>query len=169
MKIVTRSEVFETNSSSVHSYTRPIKDSSLSFDDWAHSNADKNKVVNIDLDWWIEETGNVSPDNKLALVLAGIPAFWQNTEEYDRYISCTEVQENEIYKEIIRRLEIRSGYTLNLDYSMKEFYIQRPMYYNEYDDYEIIFDDNFYTDLDEVLDFIENPKWKMGVHEYRDG
>lgn len=26
----------------------------------------------------------------------------------------------------------------------------------------------FYTDLDEVLDFIENPKWKMGVHEYRD-
>lgn len=31
------------------------------------------------------------------------------------------------------------------------------------------FDDNFYTDLDEVLDFIENPKWKMGVHEYRDG
>lgn len=51
MKIVTRSEVFETNSSSVHSYTRPIKDSSLSFDDWAHSNADKNKVVNIDLDW----------------------------------------------------------------------------------------------------------------------
>lgn len=75
MKIVTRSGVFETNSSSVHSYTRPIKDSSLSFDDWAHSNADKNKVVNIDLDWWIEETGNVSPDNKLALVLAGIPAF----------------------------------------------------------------------------------------------
>lgn len=168
MKIVTRSGVFETNSSSVHSYTRPIKDSSLSFDDWAHSSADKNKVVNIDLDWWIEETGNVSPDNKLALVLAGIPAFWQNTEEYDRYISYAEVQENETYKEIIRRLELRSGYILNLNYPNEEFYIQRPMYCNEYDD-EVIFDDDFYADLDNVLDFIENPKWKMGVHEYRDG
>lgn len=169
MKIVTRSGVFETNSSSVHSYTRPIKDSSLSFDDWAHSSADKNKVVNIDLDWWIEETGNVSPDNKLALVLAGIPAFWQNTEEYDRYISYAEVQENETYKEIIRRLELRSGYILNLNYPNEEFYIQRPMYCNEYDDDEVIFDDDFYADLDNVLDFIENPKWKMGVHEYRDG
>lgn len=80
MKIVTRSEVFETNSSSVHSYTRPIKDSSLSFKDWARSKANKDKVVNIDFNWWIDETGDVSPDNKLALVLAGIPAFWQNTE-----------------------------------------------------------------------------------------
>lgn len=168
MKIVTRSEVFETNSSSVHSYTRPIKDSSLSFDDWAHSNADKDKVVNIDLDWWIEETGNVSPDNKLALVLSGIPAFWQNQEDYDRYISYAEVQENETYKEIIRRLELRSGYILNLNYWKEEFYIQRPIYSDEYHD-KIIFDDNFYTDLDEVLDFIENPEWKMGVHEYRDG
>lgn len=169
MKIVTRSGVFETNSSSVHSYTRPIKDSSLSFDDWAHSNADKNKVVNIDLDWWIEETGNVSPDNKLALVLAGIPAFWQNTEDYDRYISYAEVQENETYKEIIRRLELRSEYILNLNYPNEKFYIQRPMYCNEYDDDEVIFDDDFYADLEDVLDFIENPKWKMGVHEYRDG
>lgn len=169
MKIVTRSEVFETNSSSVHSYTRPIKDSSLSFDDWAHSNADKDKVVNIDLDWWIEETGNVSPDNKLALVLSGIPAFWQNQEDYDRYISYAEVQENETYKEIIRRLELRSGYILNLNYPNEEFYIQRPMYCNEYDDDEVIFDDDFYADLEDVLDFIENPKWKMGVHEYRDG
>ena len=75
MKIVTRSGVFETNSSSVHSYTCPIKDSSLSFDDWARSKADKDKVVNIDFDWWIDETGDVSPDNKLALVLAGIPAI----------------------------------------------------------------------------------------------
>lgn len=169
MKIVTRSEVFETNSSSVHSYTRPIKDSSLSFDDWAHSNADKDKVVNIDLDWWIEETGNVSPDNKLALVLSGIPAFWQNQEDYDRYISYAEVQENETYKEIIRRLELRSGYILNLNYPNEEFYIQRPMYCNEYDDDEIIFDNDFYADLDNVLDFIENPEWRMGVHEYRDG
>lgn len=169
MKIVTRSEVFETNSSSVHSYTRPIKDSSLSFDDWAHSNADKDKVVNIDLDWWIEETGNVSPDNKLALVLSGIPAFWQNQEDYDRYISYAEVQENETYKEIIRRLELRSCYILNLNYPNEEFYIQRPMYCNEYDDDEVIFDDDFYADLDNVLDFIENPEWKMGVHEYRDG
>ena len=169
MKIVTRSEVFETNSSSVHSYTRPIKDSSLSFDDWAHSNADKDKVVNIDLDWWIEETGNVSPDNKLALVLSGIPAFWQNQEDYDRYISYAEVQENETYKEIIRRLKLRSGYILNLNYPNEEFYIQRPMYCNEYDDDEIIFDNDFYADLDNVLDFIENPEWRMGVHEYRDG
>lgn len=169
MKIVTRSEVFETNSSSVHSYTRPIKDSSLSFDDWAHSNADKDKVVNIDLDWWIEETGNVSPDNKLALVLSGIPAFWQNQEDYDRYISYAEVQENETYKEIIRCLELRSGYILNLNYPNEEFYIQRPMYCNEYDDDEIIFDNDFYADLDNVLDFIENPEWRMGVHEYRDG
>lgn len=169
MKIVTRSEVFETNSSSVHSYTRPIKDSSLSFKDWARSKANKDKVVNIDFNWWIDETGDVSPDNKLALVLAGIPAFWQNTEEYDRYISCTEVQENEIYKEIIRRLEIRSGYTLDLNYSNEEFYIQRPMYCNEYGGDEIIFDNDFYADLDNVLDFIENPEWRMGVHEYRDG
>lgn len=169
MKIVTRSEVFETNSSSVHSYTRPIKDSSLSFDDWAHSNADKDKVVNIDLDWWIEETGNVSPDNKLALVLSGIPAFWQNQEDYGRYISYAEVHENETYKEIIRRLELRSGYILNLNYPNEEFYIRRPMYCNEYDDDEIVFDNDFYADLDDVLDFIENPEWRMGVHEYRDG
>lgn len=27
----------------------------------------------------------------------------------------------------------------------------------------------FYADLDNVLDFIENPEWRMGVHEYRDG
>ena len=169
MKIVTRSGVFETNSSSVHSYTCPIKSERISFKDWARSKADKNKVVNIDFDWWIDETGDISPDNKLALVLSGIPAFWQNQEDYDRYISYAEVQENETYKEIIRRLELRSGYTLNLDYySMKEFYIQRPMYYNEYGD-EIIFDNDFYADLDNVLDFIENPEWRMGVHEYRDG
>lgn len=112
--------------------------------------------------------GDVSPDNKLALVLSGIPAFWQNQEDYDRYISYAEVQENETYKEIIRRLELRSGYILNLNYPNEEFYIQRPISSDGYDD-EIIFDDNFYTDLDEVLDFIENPKWKMGVHEYRDG
>lgn len=43
------------------------------------------------------------------------------------------------------------------------------MYCNEYDDAEVIFDDDFYADLEDVLDFIENPKWKMGVHEYRDG
>lgn len=143
MKIVTRSGVFETNSSSVHSYTCPIKSERISFKGWARSKADKNKVVNIDFDWWIDETGDVSPDNKLALVLSGIPAFWQNQEDYDRYI-------------------------LNLNYIREEFYIQRPISSDGYND-EIIFDDNFYTDLDEVLDFIENPKWKMGVHEYRDG
>lgn len=31
------------------------------------------------------------------------------------------------------------------------------------------FDNDFYADLDNVLDFIENPEWRMGVHEYRDG
>mgnify|MGYP003208525264 CR=1 FL=1 len=75
MKIVTRSGVFETNSSSVHSYTCPIKSERISFKGWARSKADKDKVVNIDFDWWIDETGDVSPDNKLALVLSGIPAF----------------------------------------------------------------------------------------------
>ena len=75
MKIVTRSGVFETNSSSVHSYTYPIKSERISFKGWARSKADKDKVVNIDFDWWIDETGDVSPDNKLALVLSGIPAF----------------------------------------------------------------------------------------------
>ena len=75
MKIVTRSGVFETNSSSVHSYTYPIKFERISFKGWARSKADKDKVVNIDFDWWIDETGDVSPDNKLALVLSGIPAF----------------------------------------------------------------------------------------------
>lgn len=169
MKIVIRSGVFETNSSSVHSYTAPIKTERMSFKDWARSKADKDKVVNIDFDWWIDETGDVSPDNKLALVLSGIPAFWQNREDYDRYISFAEVQENEIYKEIIRRLELRSGYILNLNYTRKEFYIQRPIYSDGYDDDEIIFDNDFYADLDNVLDFIENPEWRMGVHEYRDG
>lgn len=172
MKIVTRSGVFETNSSSVHSYTAPIKIKRMSFKDWARSKANKDKVVNIDFDWWIDETGDVSPDNKLALVLSGIPAFWQNQEDYDRYISYAEVQENETYKEIIRRLELRSGYILNLNYSNEKFYIQRPIYsdgyYDGYDN-EIIFDNDFYADLDNVLDFIENPEWKMGVHEYRDG
>jgi hypothetical protein len=168
MKIVTRSGVFETNSSSVHSYTCPIKSERISFKDWARSKADKDKVVNIDFDWWIDETGDVSPDNKLALVLSGIPAFWQNQEDYDRYISYAEVQENETYKEIIRRLELRSGYILNLNYSNEKFYIQRPIYSDECDDDEIIFDNDFYADLDNVLDFIENPEWRMGVHEYRD-
>lgn len=73
-----------------------------------------------------------------------------------------------LIKEIIRRLELRSGYILNLNYWKEEFYIQRPIYSDGYHD-KIIFDDNFYTDLDEVLDFIENPEWRMGVHEYRDG
>lgn len=168
MKIVTRSGVFETNSSSVHSYTAPIKTKRMSFKDWARSKANKAKVVNINFDWWIDETGDVSPDNKLALVLSGIPAFWQNQKDYDRYISYAEVQENETYKEIIRRLELRSGYILNLNYSNEKFYIQRPIYSDEYDD-EIIFDNDFYADLDNVLDFIENPEWRMGVHEYRDG
>lgn len=76
MKIVIRSGVFETNSSSVHSYTCPIKSERISFKGWARSKADKDKVVNIDFDWWIDETGDVSPDNKLALVLSGIPAFF---------------------------------------------------------------------------------------------
>lgn len=120
MKIVIRSGVFETNSSSVHSYTCPIKSERISFKGWARSKADKDKVVNIDFDWWIDETGDVSPDNKLALVLSGIPAFWQNQEDYDRYISYAEVQENETYKEIIRRLELRSGYILNLNYPNEE-------------------------------------------------
>lgn len=51
MKIVTRSGVFETNSSSVHSYTAPIKIKRMSFKDWARSKANKDKVVNIDFDW----------------------------------------------------------------------------------------------------------------------
>lgn len=51
MKIVTRSGVFETNSSSVHSYTCPIKSEKISFKGWARSKADKDKVVNIDFDW----------------------------------------------------------------------------------------------------------------------
>mgnify|MGYP001035065745 FL=1 len=51
MKIVTRSGVFETNSSSVHSYTYPIKSERISFKGWARSKADKDKVVNIDFDW----------------------------------------------------------------------------------------------------------------------
>lgn len=172
MKIVTRSGVFETNSSSIHSYTAPLKIKRMSFKDWARSKANKDKVVNIDFDWWIDETGDVSPDNKLALVLSGIPAFWQNQKDYDRYISYAEVQENETYKEIIRRLELRSGYILDLNYSNEEFYIQRPIYSDEYSDeygVEIIFDNDFYADLDNVLDFIENPEWRMGVHEYRDG
>lgn len=59
MKIVTRSGVFETNSSSVHSYTCPIKSERISFKGWARSKADKDKVVNIDFDWWIDETGVV--------------------------------------------------------------------------------------------------------------
>lgn len=91
MKIVTRSGVFETNSSSVHSYTAPIKIKRMSFKDWARSKANKDKVVNIDFDWWIDKTGDVSPDNKLALILSGIPAFWQNQKDYDRYISYAEV------------------------------------------------------------------------------
>lgn len=45
MKIVTRSGVFETNSSSVHSYTAPIKIKRMSFKDWARSKANKDKVV----------------------------------------------------------------------------------------------------------------------------
>ena len=57
MKIVTRSGVFETNSSSVHSYTCPIKSERISFKGWARSKANKDKVVNIDFDWWIDETG----------------------------------------------------------------------------------------------------------------
>lgn len=61
MKIVIRSGVFETNSSSVHSYTGPIKSERISFKDWARSKADKDKVVNIDFGWWIDETGDVSP------------------------------------------------------------------------------------------------------------
>lgn len=92
MKIVTRSGVFETNSSSVHSYTAPIKTKRMSFKDWARSKANKDKVVNIDFDWWIDETGDVSPDNKLALVLSGIPAFWQNQKDYDRYISYIQLK-----------------------------------------------------------------------------
>ena len=168
MKTVIRSGVFETNSSSVHSYTSPIRTEYLSFKDWAKSKANEDKTVNFDFRWWIDETGDVKPDNKLALVLSGIPAFWQGLDEYDKVISYAEVQENETYKEIIRRLEIRSGYNLNLDYLAEEFYIERPMYCDGYD-YEVIFDDDFYKNLDDVLDFIENPEWKMGVHEYRDG
>lgn len=68
-------------------------------------------------------------------------------------ISYAEVQENETYKEIIRRLELRSGYILNLNYSNEKFYIQRPIYSDGYDD-EIIFDNDFYADLDNVLNFI---------------
>lgn len=45
MKIVTRSGVFETNSSSVHSYTCPIKSERISFKGWARSKADKDKVA----------------------------------------------------------------------------------------------------------------------------
>lgn len=45
MKIVTRSGVFETNSSSVHSYTCPIKSERISFKGWARSKADKDKVL----------------------------------------------------------------------------------------------------------------------------
>ena len=142
MKIVTRSGVFETNSSSVHSYTAPIKIKRMSFKDWARSKANKDKVVNIDFDWQIDETGDVSPDNKLALVLSGIPAFWQNQKDYDRYISYAEA------------CDIRT------EYNALAAYI---------DDDEVIFDDDFYADLEDVLDFIENPEWKMGVHEYRDG
>ena len=92
----------------------------------------------------------------------------RTTEDDERYISYAEVQENETYKEIIRRLELRSGYILNLNYPNEEFYIQRPIYSDGYGD-EIIFDNDFYADLDNVLDFIENPEWRMGVHEYRDG
>lgn len=54
MKIVTRSGVFETNSSSVHSYTCPIKSERISFKGWARSKADKDKVVNIDFDWYFD-------------------------------------------------------------------------------------------------------------------
>lgn len=50
MKIVTRSGVFETNSSSVHSYTCPIKSERISFKGWARSKAGKGKIVNINFD-----------------------------------------------------------------------------------------------------------------------
>lgn len=75
MKTVIRSGVFETNSSSVHSYTNPVKTKRISFKDWARSKANKDKILNIDFDWWIDENGDVGPDNKLALILSGIPAF----------------------------------------------------------------------------------------------
>lgn len=80
MKIVTRSGVFETNSSSVHSYTAPLKIKRMSFKDWARSKANKDKVVNIDFDWWIDETGDVSPDNKLALVFIRHSGFLAESE-----------------------------------------------------------------------------------------
>ena len=54
MATTIRKNVFETNSSSVHSYTCPIKSERISFKGWARSKADKDKVVNIDFDWWIE-------------------------------------------------------------------------------------------------------------------
>lgn len=57
MKIVTRSGVFETNSSSVHSYTCPIKSERISFKGWARSKADKDKVVNIDFDCGLMKLG----------------------------------------------------------------------------------------------------------------
>lgn len=78
MKIVIRSGVFETNSSSVHSYTGPIKSERISFKDWARSKADKDKVVNIDFGWWIDETGDVSPDNSLTKQVKPV-SMWKLT------------------------------------------------------------------------------------------
>lgn len=64
MKIVTRSGVFETNSSSVHSYTAPIKIKRMSFKDWARSKANKDKVVNIDFDWCPVIKRHLEEENK---------------------------------------------------------------------------------------------------------
>lgn len=53
MKIVTRSGVFETNSSSVHSYTYPIKSERISFKGWARSLTTRIFVTMMNI--WVRE------------------------------------------------------------------------------------------------------------------
>ena len=181
-----RQSIFETNSSSCHTFTHFYKAGQNSVEEElkARGITDDNRVLEVDLSWGVDEDGDCSFMSKLNMVLCSIPDFYSvygTTDDKDDFV-YTEVTEeqfnkNEIVQFILKTL--KEKYNIELSFK-KTFYsyskgkmslerVHQTSDWGDPDESSLVFNDDFYNNKELIIDFITSPLYRMGVHEYYNG
>ena len=184
MKRQIRQSIFETNSSSTHTFTCYYKASEKSVEEELKELGitEDNRTLKLGLGWSVDEDGDCSFIDKLSMVLSSIPDFYnknyQKTHEPDDLVYVDIFKEEFLSNDIVQYIssQLKERYNIELDFpyfDKKEPIVLYRVYTSEeYDDpteSSIVFKDDFYNDKELIMEFITSPLYRMGVSEYYNG
>lgn len=163
-----RQSIFETNSSSTHTFSHYYKVETNSIEDEIKRNLNRDGQITLDLNWFINEDGDLSLKNKLNIIFASIPGLYSRDKngdlECEMDFNYDKFMENETVKFICN--EFKSRFNVEFDFSSVYHWIRRARD-NQYE--KDIFDEfEFWLDEELIMDFLTNPAWRMSITEYMD-